>query len=100
MTLWAVACQAPLSMGLSEQEFWSGLPCPSPGEDPCFLFSEMTSDLTPSEFQLNVQPPPGHSLSRPCLSHFHTGDSLGPAIPWVHEDTIHLCNPSITLLPS
>ena len=29
-TLWTVACQAPLSMGFSRQEYWSGLPCPSP----------------------------------------------------------------------
>ena len=28
---WTVACQAPLSMGFSRQEYWSGLPCPSPG---------------------------------------------------------------------
>ena len=27
---WAVACQAPLSIGFSRQEYWSGLPCPSP----------------------------------------------------------------------
>ena len=27
-TLWTVACQAPLSMGLSRQEYWSGLPFP------------------------------------------------------------------------
>ena len=26
-----VACQAPLSMEFSRQEYWSGLPCPSPG---------------------------------------------------------------------
>ena len=26
-TLWTVAHQAPLSMGFSRQEFWSGLPC-------------------------------------------------------------------------
>jgi len=25
-------CQAPLSMGLSRQEYWSGLPFPSPGD--------------------------------------------------------------------
>ena len=30
--LWAVACQAPLSMGFSSQEYWSVLPCPPPGE--------------------------------------------------------------------
>ena len=29
--LWTVACQAPLSMGFSKQESWSGLPCPPPG---------------------------------------------------------------------
>ena len=29
-TLWTIACQAPLSMGFSRQEYWSGLPCPPP----------------------------------------------------------------------
>ena len=33
-TPWAVAHQAPLSMGLSRQEYWSGLPCPPPGDLP------------------------------------------------------------------
>ena len=33
-TLWTVACQAPLSMGFSRQEYWSGLPFPSPGDLP------------------------------------------------------------------
>ena len=27
VTLWTVACQTPLSMGFSRQEYWSGLPC-------------------------------------------------------------------------
>ena len=31
---WTVACQAPLSMGFSRQEYWSGLPFPSPGDLP------------------------------------------------------------------
>ena len=31
---WAAACQAPLSMGFSRQEYWSGLPFPSPGDLP------------------------------------------------------------------
>ena len=30
VTPWAGALQAPLSMGLSRQEYWSGLPCPPP----------------------------------------------------------------------
>ena len=31
-TLWTVARQAPLSMGFSRQEYWSGLPGPYPGD--------------------------------------------------------------------
>ena len=31
VTLWTVAHQAPLSMEFSRQEYWSGLPFPSPG---------------------------------------------------------------------
>ena len=31
-TPWTVVCQAPLSMGFSGQEYWSGLPCPPPGD--------------------------------------------------------------------
>ena len=34
VTLWTVALQAPLSMGFSRQEYWSGLPCPPPGDLP------------------------------------------------------------------
>ena len=30
--LWTVACQTPLFKGLSRQEYWSGLPFPSPGD--------------------------------------------------------------------
>ena len=33
-TLWTAACQAPLSMGFSRQEYWSGLPHPPPGDLP------------------------------------------------------------------
>ena len=34
MTPWAVAYQAPLFMEFSRQEYWSGLPFPSPGDLP------------------------------------------------------------------
>ena len=33
-TLWTEACQAPLSMGFSKQEYWSGWPFPPPGHLP------------------------------------------------------------------
>ena len=34
VTPWTGAHQAPLSVGFSRQEYWSGLPCPSPGDLP------------------------------------------------------------------
>ena len=34
VTPWTVALQAPLSMGFSRQESWSGLLCPPPGDLP------------------------------------------------------------------
>ena len=34
VTLWTVACQGPLSLGFSRQEYWSGLPCLSLGNLP------------------------------------------------------------------
>ena len=34
VTPWTVACQAPQSMGFPRQEYWSGLPFPSPGDLP------------------------------------------------------------------
>ena len=48
--LWTIAHQAPLSMGLSRQEYWSGLPFPSPGDlpdpgiEPEFLTSAALAD--------------------------------------------------------
>ena len=42
---WTIACQAPLSIGFSRQEHWSGLPCPSPGDllDPVIEPVSLTS---------------------------------------------------------
>ena len=34
VTPWTIACQAPMSTGFSRQEYWSEVPCPSPGDVP------------------------------------------------------------------
>ena len=47
VTLWTAACQAPLSMGLSRQEYWSGLPFPPLGDLP-YLVIEPTSPISPA----------------------------------------------------
>ena len=41
------ACQAPLSMGFSRQEYWSGLPGPPPGDLP-YPGIEPTSLMSPA----------------------------------------------------
>ena len=52
-TPWTVAHQAPPSMGFSRQEYWIGLPFPSPGDlpDPGIEFRSPTlwADALPSE---------------------------------------------------
>ena len=47
LTPWTVAHQGPLSMGLSRQEYWNGLPCPPPGDVPD-LEIKLTSLMSPS----------------------------------------------------
>ena len=55
VTLWTVAYQASLFIGFSRQEYWSGLPFPSPGDlpdpgiEPASLMSPaMQADSLPS----------------------------------------------------
>ena len=59
-TSWSVAYQGPPSMGFSRQEYWSGLPFPSPGDlpDPGIEpgSSALQVDMLPSE-------PPGKNTS-------------------------------------
>ena len=55
--------QAPLSMGFSRQEYWSGLPCPLPGDLPNPRI-ELTSPESPA-------------FGRQILYHWATGEPLG-----------------------
>ena len=52
VTLWAVAHQAPLSMGFSKQEYQSGLPCPFLGDlpDPGIETASLTSSALAGRF--------------------------------------------------
>ena len=49
--LWTVACQVPVFMGFSKQEYWSELPCPpprdlpNPGKDSMSLMSPILADV-------------------------------------------------------
>ena len=51
VTLRSAACQAPLSMGFSRQKYWSGLPCPLPGNpDPGIKPESLMSPALESRF--------------------------------------------------
>ena len=58
-TLWTVAYQASPSMGFSSQEYWSGLPFPSPGDLPD-LWIEPGAPALQADALLSE--PPGKSL--------------------------------------
>ena len=62
VTLWTVACQALLSMGFSRQEYWSGLPFPSPGDLPD-LGIELKSPSLQADYHLSHQGIPFLRLS-------------------------------------
>ena len=78
-TPWTVAYQAPLSMGFSSQEYWSGLPCPPPGDLP-------SPGIEPRSPALQVDSllskPPGKTKNTRVgsvqFSHSVVSDSLQP----------------------
>ena len=55
VTVWTAACQAPLSMGFSRQEHWSGLPCPPPGDLPDPGIKPRSSTLQADSLLLNTR---------------------------------------------
>ena len=57
-TPWTIASQAPLSMELFRQEYWTGWPCPSPGDLP-------NSGIKPASPALQADSLPSDQLQKP-----------------------------------
>ena len=72
-TPWTIACQTTPSMGFSKQEYWNGLPFPSPGHLPTpgieLGSPSLQADSLPAE-------PPVYDLSY-LLFHYFAVQSLG-----------------------
>ena len=64
-TPWAVACQAPLSMGFPRQEYWSGLPCPFPRDLPDPGIEPTSPALTGGLFTTDPPRKPSHGIYPP-----------------------------------
>ena len=60
---WTVACQAPLSMRFSRQEYWSGLPFPSPGDLPDPGIEPRSPELQADSFPTELQGKPNTLLT-------------------------------------
>ena len=60
---WAVDLQAPLSMGFSRQEYWSGLPFPSPGDLPNSGIDPVSPALKADSLPMSHLRSPSTSLS-------------------------------------
>ena len=70
--------QGPLCIGFSKQGYWSGLPCPPPGDLPSSK-TELSSPVSP-----------------PLAGRFFTAEPPGPVQIksfWVHSNTVYMCVP-------
>ena len=66
-TPWTVVHQAPLLVGLSQQEYWRELPCPPPGELPDAEI-ELTSTVAPAlAGKFFTTEPPWKPISTQCI---------------------------------
>ena len=86
VTLWTVACQAPLSMGFSRQEYWSGLPFPPPGKPLQSVQFSSVAQLCPTLCDPMNRSTPGfpvhHQLTEFTQTHVHrVGDAVQPSHP-------------------
>ena len=84
-TLWTVDCQAPLSMGFSRQEYWSGLPFLPPGNLPNLVIELASPALQADSLLLS------HRGSQYTHTHTHTHTHIYIYI-YTHTHThIHIC---------
>ena len=82
-TPWIVVCQAPLSMELSRQEYWHGLPFPPPGDFPNPGIEPASPGFPALASWFFITEPPG----KPCLFPFSSVQSLSRVrlfvTPWI-----------------
>ena len=78
--------QAPLSMGFSSQEYWSGLPCPSPGDLP-------NPGIKPGSPALQAYSLPTELLGKPTICEYHPTNKP-PTNPAKHNKLHDISDPA------
>ena len=81
---WTVACQTPLSIGFPRQEYWSGLPFPSPGDLAYPGINSVSPALARRFFTLSHL---GSSMPRMVMSNTHVLNES-----WVTTHLFHKCS--------
>ena len=104
-TPWTIACQAPLSMGFSRQEYWSGLPFPSLSQDKESEVAQLCPTLRPNGLQptrlLRPWNFPGKSTGLGChflLQGIFPTQGLNPGLLHCRQTLYHLSHLSVSHL--
>ena len=86
-TLWTAGHQAPVSMGFSRQEHWSGLPCPPPGDlpDPEIEPTSLTSPVLAGRFFTTAAAAAKSLQSCPTLYDPREGSPPGSPVPGIFQ---------------
>ena len=97
VTPWTVARQAPLFMGFSRQEYWSGLPFPSPGDLPD-LGIEPGFPAWQADSLLSQPPAKANSIPYPSLrQEAHRVTGVGVVWCWIIQPWVTLSSQRVTL---
>ena len=81
VTPWTVVLQAPLSMGFSRQEYWSGLPCLPPGD----LSETGIERVTPMSPVLQADSLPAEPLGKPLVDSTNLKSNLAKMCLHINE---------------
>ena len=83
VALWTIVCQAPLSMEFSRQEYWSGLPFPSPGDLPDPGIEPRSPAFRQILYHLAAAAAAKSLQSCPTLCNPIDGSPPGPSVHWI-----------------
>ena len=107
VTPWTAACQAPLLMGFSRQEYQSGLPFPSPGDlpDPWMepRSPALQADSLPTELQGRSQNAPKDLGKEESILGSFLSSSPNNFLSWICRESVSFvapdCGPSLLPTP-
>ena len=89
-TLWTVACQDPLSMGFSRQEYCTGLPCPPPGDLPNPGIEPVSLMSPPLAGAFFTPEPPGKPSLGIFFMYFANLQWCVPVFFFWYQSTLHM----------